>query len=197
MIELPTWAVPNAGEPFLIDFGGVLTPGLGAEEQRINRLGNRFGILLGMPPAPAHDRGRILVSRMIRAKTEGLRVELPLLGFRPGSPGSPVVDGNGQSGTSLAVRGFSPNYPVREGQWFTHKRGDHGLLYNVAAAATADAAGEAVLTIAPMLRVEPEDGDVLLFGRPTIEGLVHGDEWRWQMALDRNLRIEVELREQR
>lgn len=195
MIELPNWAVPNGAEPYYIDAGGVLQ-GYTAD-QRINRPGSKFGLPGSFPPMRASDKGRILLNLMIRAKSEGLRIEIPLLGFKPGSPGNPVVSGNGQAGRSLTVRGFTPHYAVRQGQWFTHMRGDEGLLYNVDEAGVADAAGNLTISFSPMLRVEPVDGDVLNFASPTIEGLIHGDEYAWRMSLAHHLELEFHIRERR
>lgn len=195
MIELPAGVVPREMNAGLIDFGGFLTPPTGARVQRIDRMGSRYKVAFAFPPLSSRDVGRQVVSRLIRAKSEGIRVELPLGDFTPGPPGSPVVDGNGQAGTSLAIRGFNAGYAVREGQWFNHVSGDDRLLYNASAQAIADATGDATVGLAPMLRVEPVDGDVLEFARPVIQGFVLGEEWRWQMAVERLIAIEFEVEE--
>lgn len=189
MIDLPDWAVPDGAEPWLQDFGGFLTPGLGGAMQRIDRMGNRFGISASFPPMFSKDRGRILVSRLIRGKTEGVRMEYPLLSFKPGAPGSPVVDGAGQSGRTLAVRGATPHYAFREGQPFSLEEDGQHYLHFVDAGVIADASGDAELAISPMLRIEPSDGATCHFARPMIEGYILGEEWRWQMSLSHHLGI--------
>ena len=195
MIVLPTDIGPVDASPSLIDFGGFLEPALGGEVQRIDRLGNRFAIKVKMPPLESVGAGRIWVSRLISGKTEGVRMEYPLLSFDPGAPGAPVVNGNGQAGRSLNVRGFSASYVAKEGQFFTHVRAGRCYLYKVDADTTATAGGQALLPITPMLRVEPVDGDQLLFAQPVIEGFVHGDEWSWNMRVDHMLGLEFEVRE--
>lgn len=196
MIELPTWAVPNGASPFLIDFGGFLTPGLGGEVQRIDRMGNRFGITVSLPPVVGKDRGRILVSRMIRAKTEGVRIEYPLLDFAPGNAGTILIDGAGQTGRTLDVKGALPHYAFREGQPFSVENSDgRHYLHFVDTDAVADAAGDASLTISPMLREEFGDGDSCHFAKPMVEGFIEGDEWRWRLSIERHINIEFELRE--
>jgi hypothetical protein len=196
VIELPAWAVPNGAEPFLIDFGGITEPALGSEEQRIDRMGNRFGIAVTFPPFETRQQGRIIVSRLIRAKTEGLRIEYPLLDFDPGVPGAIAVDGGGQAGRSLIVRGATPHYAFREGQPFSIERADgrHYLQF-LDAEIVADAAGEAALPISPMLRDEFLDGAACHFAKPMIEGFVRGDEWRWKLSVERLVSVEFELRE--
>lgn len=196
MIDLPTWAVPNGASPFLIDFGGFLTPGLGAEEQRIDRMGNRFGLAVTFPPLTSQQRGRILVSRLVRGKTEGIRIEYPLLSFKPGAPGSVVVDGASQSGRTLAVRGANPAYAFREGQPISIERADgRHYLHFVDSETIADASGEAELPISPMLRYEFADGATVHVAKPMIEGFVHGDEWRWSLSVAHLVSVEFEIRE--
>lgn len=196
MIELPTWAVPNGASPFLIDFGGLLTPGLGGEVQRIDRMGNRTGITVSYPPVLGKDRGRILVSRLIRAKTEGVRIEYPLLDFAPGQPGAVVVDGAGQTGRTLTVRGATPNYAFKEGQPFSveNAAGRH-YLHFLDEQVFADATGDAELSISPMLREEFADGDTCHFAKPMIEGFIEGEEWRWRMSIERHIGVDFEIRE--
>ncbi|MGZ8333751.1 MAG: hypothetical protein ACXWUZ_11485 [Allosphingosinicella sp.] len=195
MIELPDWAVPSAASPAYVDFDGLLTPGLGAAVQRIDRMGNRFKAALSWPPEVYGTRGRILVSRLISGKTEGLRVEFVQPGFRIGSPGAPRVNGAGQAGRSLICDGFTPNYAVREGQFFSHEHDGRHYLYKVDSQALANGTGQLVLPITPMLRVEPADNDVLHFARPMIEGYVHGEEWQWDITLAQDVAVECVIEE--
>lgn len=195
MIILPTDIAPVDANPALIDFGGFLEPPLGGEVQRIDRMGNRFALEVTMPPLESVEAGRIWVSRLISGKTEGVRMEFPLLSFDPGAPGTPAVNGNGQSGRSLSVRNFAPSYVVKEGQWFTHVNAGRHYLYKVDAQIAASVGGNATLPITPMLRVEPADGDLLLFLAPVIEGFIHGEEWRWNMSIHHLLGLQFEIRE--
>jgi hypothetical protein len=193
-LELPDGVRPREMHWALVDYGGWQRGGLGGPATRIDRLGSHYRIRFVLPPLP-EPLGRRTVSRLIRAQRLGMRVALPLIGFDPGLPGAPVVDGNGQSGTSLAVAGFHASYGVREGQWVTHVRGDDRLLYNSAANVEANGAGEATVTLEPMLRMEPVDGDELLFARPEIQGLVTGEERAWRASINRTVEIEFEVEE--
>jgi hypothetical protein len=195
MIDLPDWAVPNGCDVGLVDFGGFLTPGLGGAVQRIDRMGNRFRVSVSFPPFLSKDRGRIMVSRLIRGKTEGIRIEFPLLGFKPGSPGSVLVNGAGQSGRSLILDGATPNYAFREGQPFSLVHSGQHYLHFVDAEVIANGTGQATLSISPMLRIEPADNAVCHFGKPMIEGYILGDEWRWQMSLEHHIAIQFDIEE--
>lgn len=195
MITLPNEPGPSSIAPALTDFGGFLTPGLGGRVQRVNRMGSRFALAVTMPPLRSTADGMKWVSRLVRGKSEGVRMEVPLGDFDPGLTGNPVVAGSGQSGSVLNVSGFAPGYYFQEGQWFTLASGGEHFLHQVALTGTASGQGAAALPIYPMLRVEPQDGDVLLFDQPIIEGFVHGDELRWQMSVERLIGIEFEVHE--
>lgn len=193
MITLPELPAPNGAAATLQDFGGFLTPGLGGEVQRIDRMGNRFKLAVSMPPMPAEPTGRIWTRRLIAGKTEGVRMEFPLLSFKPGSPGEVVVDGAGQSGRTLIVKGATPNYAFREGQPFSIEEGGRHYLHFVDEQALADSGGDATLSISPMLRIEPSDEAVCHFGKPMIEGFIMGEEWSWEMSLAHHIGIEFEI----
>lgn len=194
-ITLPDNPSPNAASPTLIDYGSVQRPATGAAAQRIDRPGSRFRIEIGFPPMPNKETGRVFVSRLLRAKTEGLQIEMPLLGVDQGVPGSPVVDGAGQSGTTLNLRGLTPHYAAREGYWLSISNGTRRFLHNVAAPAAADATGDMTVTITPALRYPFADGATVDMAHPMIDGFVLGEEWGWQMGLDHNLGLSVAIEE--
>jgi hypothetical protein len=183
MIDLPEHPSPAGAQPALIDFGAFLTPSLGGPVQRVERMGNRFKISCTMPPMPNQNLGRQWVAKLLRGKQEGARMAWPLLGFDPGSPGAIVVNGAGQSGRSLIVKGATPNYIFREGQFFSVVIGVRHYLYMVTAEVIASAAGAATLPIEPMLRVSPTANAVCWFGKPMVEGFILGEQFQWEMAL--------------
>lgn len=195
MIELPDGVVPNGIALRLMDFGGTMRPPLGGPLLRVNRLGNRFAAAVSLPPIPNKDLGRVVVSRLIRAKVEGLRIELPLCGVDQGSPGSPLVNGAGQAGYSLDVDGLTPGYGFSEGYWFSIVSAGQHYLHNVAAAGMADETGAATIEFAPALRVIPENNAVIHLAQPMMEGLVVGDEFAWSYSLAHHVGIEFEIEE--
>jgi hypothetical protein len=195
MIELPDAVVPNGIEIALMDFGGFQRPPLGGPIQRVNRLGNRFRASVSLPPMPNAEMGRIVVSRLIRAKVEGIRLELPLAGVEQGSPGSPLIQGAGQAGTSLVADGFRPGFGISEGFWLNVVTGGRYYLYNAAGSTAANGSGVATIPITPALRKSPADNDVIVLQRPMIEGFVVGDEVSWQISLAHHIGISFEIEE--
>lgn len=182
-ILLPAEPVPQRWTPRALDWGGELVPPLGGETQRLNRLGDRFAIEVTLTPTQDAALALAYVSRLRRARREGARLPFPQLNLAVGSPGDVRVDGAGQAGSWLAVRGATAGYAFREGQFFSLVSDGRRHLHSVAAAATASAAGLALLAIEPMLRVSPSDGDVVEVAAPMIEGFVGGNEQGWTVDI--------------
>jgi len=194
MIDLPDYPAPASAQPAMIDFGGTLTPSLGGPVQRINRMGSRTRLSVSMPPMNKAN-ARKWVNRLMRGKSEGVRMPFPLLDFNPGLPGSVLVNGASQSGSSLIVDGATPNYPFREGQPFSVLTGGKHYLHWVTAETIASNTGTATMPIVPMLRLSPADNSVCYFGRPMIEGFILGEEWSWQMSVEHIVGIEFVISE--
>ncbi|WP_230769535.1 hypothetical protein [Sphingomonas sp. Leaf4] len=195
MIELPRHPSPNAATSTFVDRGGVLR---GATALRVNRGGNHYKIAVTYPPLDDEDKARVFVSRLIRAKRQGLRMPYPLLGVDQGRCGwGIVVDGAGQGGNTLKVRGLPRGGVVREGFWMSiEDAGGQHYLHNVGGEVVADAAGKATLSVADTLLRRPfADGCRVHIARPMIGGLVEGDEVSWQLAVDLNTSIEFVIEE--
>lgn len=195
MIVFPDDVTPNNIVPALIDFGGVQRPPLGGKILRINRLGNRYRAYVSLPPIPSVDLGRIVVSRLLKAKTQGLRIDFPLCGVDQGSPGSPRIKGANQAGSIIEMDGFTAGYVLREGYWFSIVTSAQHYLYNAAADSTADGSGNMTVHVVPWLRRPPADNDVVHVIQPMMEGLVVGDEQSWNYSLAHHLNVEFEIEE--
>lgn len=193
MINLPDTPAPNGCEVSVIDFGGYLTPPLGGTVQRLNRPGNRFAIKVDMPPM-YKDIGRPFISALIKAKRAGLRMKFPLQDFDPGDPGTPVVNGTGQLGITLNIRGLGV-YKVEEGQFFSIEQGGQHFLYMFTQTKTSEVGGTLSVEIEPPLRKATVDGAALHIEQPMIEGYVLGQEWAWQLALDNLDRLSFSIHE--
>lgn len=195
MISLPEHPAPNGATPALVDRGGTLR---GASALRVDRLGSHYRIGVTYPSLDDEDGARVFVSRLIRAKRQGLRMPYPLLGVNQGMCGhAVVVDGAGQAGSFLAVRGLNRGAVVREGFWVSIEdaSGQH-FLHNVGASVMAGADGKAVLDVSDtMLRRPFADGARVHITRPMIEGLIEGNELAWQLAVEHRTNIEFVIEE--
>lgn len=187
MIELPDDPAPNGVEIEVVDFGMTLRPAGGGSVLRVNRPGTRLRARVSYPPMKA-DVARKFWARLQTAKREGLRIEYPLLDLSQGSPGSPVIDGANPSGTTLALRGLTPGFAIKEGFVLTLIDGD-GLRFThfSAGSARADGSGDVEIAIEPPIRGVFADGDEVLLGKPTIEGALV-EEIGWALSLDKLVR---------
>lgn len=186
VIVMPDWVVPNAAEPFLRDFGSILTPFLGGPEQRINRLGTRFGVRYTLPPVQTRSEALVIQSRLLRAREDRLRMEWMQPDFDAGAPGAPRVAAAIVSGMSVPFKGMTPGYTIKEGQFFNFVHGGRRYLHIFAADGAVASDGTLQASIWPMLRTNLSNNDVIEIAPPMIEGLVSkGDELSWQISVDR------------
>jgi hypothetical protein len=195
VIEFPEWAEPNGAEPYAIPFGGWMTPPTGGEELFVERKGGRFGAGITYPPMRA-DRAAVLISRLTEAWFSGslVRVEYPLVGVSQGTPGEPVIDGAGQSGRTINLRGLNPGYIAKEGYWLTIvDQNGRGYLHNNRSLVHADADGNAAVIISPEVRWPFLDGAMVRIAKPTIEGKVAAQPW--QLPLNHLVQVGFDLRE--
>ncbi len=194
MVELPDCPAPNGAQPALIDFSLTQRPSTGAAVLKVHRKGSRYRAMISYPPM-LPSVSRVFVSRLLKAKREGLRIPYPLIEPQ-GAPGNPVVNGAGQTGTTLNIRGLTPGYAIKEGYWLSIEdaNGQH-YLHNAGAAVRASASGTASLPISPELRVPFADGATIHLAKPMIEGFVDGNEWSWQIPLERFIAIEFPIEE--
>lgn len=184
MITLPDSPAPNGAVVRLIDFGETIVPALGAKVLRRDADGNRHAVEISWPPmVPAV--ARVFISRLLRAKSEGLRIELPLVDHDQGNPGAPVVDGASNEGTSLSLRDCSPRHLFREGYWISvANAAGENFLYNIGADTEVGADGTATVPLDVALRFPHDDGDAVEAAKPVIEGYVEGGTWEYAIPLN-------------
>lgn len=96
-----------------------------------------------------------------------------------GTVGNPVVNGSA-SGNSLPIRGGSPNYTYKRGQWISIVHNSLVYLHMVYADVTLNGSGVGVVSILPPIRPEQfSDGDIVEVSKPRIEGYVSQENLSW------------------
>lgn len=193
IISLPDTIRPNRMTVDTLDFGFTQR---GAASIRVDRPGGRYRITFIWPREPMvpPTSGRYIAA-LKRGKRQGVRVTL-LLPAPQGAPGSPVVDGAGQSGSSIAVRGLTPNYTAREDYWLTIIEADGtAYLHSVYESVRANALGEATIEIEPPLRAPFADGDTIELGQPFIEGELLGETFSYAFEEQRRVPLTVTIEE--
>lgn len=194
MLELPAGVIVSGFMPTPVDYGFSIEPSTGAEINRQDRKGNRYAVVVEIAPMRP-DLARVVVSRLMRARYEGLQLPY-VLQVSQGSPGSVQVNGADQAGTSLLIKNATPGYVCKEGYWLSieNAAGRH-YLHNVAASATVAGDGTATLTLCEQLRHEFANNAAVHIAKPMIGGLVMGDEMQWQLSIHQAMPISFILME--
>lgn len=168
VLALPSTPAPSSMGVQLLTNKNVLVSALGGDEQERQRKGSRYALTFQLPPmryvtAMAWD------DLNAEGVTVLMRVYQP--GFDTGAPGTPLVKGAGQAGTTLIVDGLTNGYVVRKGQFLSVVTNGRRYLYR-AAADVIVAGGQASIPLRTMLRYPPADNDVVEIAQPMIEGFV-------------------------
>jgi hypothetical protein len=163
--------------PFLVSAGATVRSPLGGDSQRINRLGDRFGVSVVMPPLENGDHARMLVAQLNQAVSEGVIMSWPQVEFDPGVPGLVLVNGANQLGSTLNVDAVGTGYSFRHGQFGNFTAAGRLHLFQITAD-LAESSGAAALPILPMIRKSPADNSAVDFTNVRIEGHLEGSrEW--------------------
>ena len=182
-IALPTCPLPNIMQPFLRDFGGILSPFLGGPEQRINRIGTRLGCRYTMPEMDDADAQKF-VSRLMRGKQDRVIMPWPITAFDPGTPPNPQINAS-STGSALSVKGLGAGYTLVEGQPLSVVHGGRRYMHLSTGQVVANGSGIAAVGIFPPTRATYAVNDTVEIAMPMIEGYVSpGDEVNWTIALE-------------
>ncbi|MFZ3485281.1 hypothetical protein [Sphingomonas sp. 3-13AW] len=183
-ILLPNKPALRSDRLRMLDWGGRLEAPNGGPTLTLLRLGTRHALDITPPAMRAEPHGRIWSSRLRQAKLAGALVRFTQDGFTSRIHGSPVVNGAGQAGSLLAVRGAGIRAHFGEGEAISLVHRGRRYLHFVAEPQTL-LTGAGVLSIFPMLRVIPDDGDVIEFAEKLkIEGSLSGNEVAWDRSKD-------------
>lgn len=118
-------------------------------------------------------------------------------GLNTGSPGSPVIDGNGQVGRVLALKGLAPGYQFRKGQWISFPVSEQLFAYKVRAAIAVGSDGKVALPLLTLLRLPPVNNAIVDVAQPRAEGFATVDLGSLEVGEDQlvSLRWTLEERE--
>lgn len=152
----------------LVSARNDLRSATGGNRQRIGRKGSHYLAVFACEPMTLEDAREW---RRLETEDQTVIAQLEQPGLDAGAPGAVLVDGAGQAGASLDLKGITPQYPIREGQVLVHvsAAGVH-RIYMADEEVVADAAGLATVPLKTMLTAPPADEDVILMAELVIEG---------------------------
>lgn len=181
-ITLPTSPQPRSITPRLVTVRADLRPAFGGATQRIARAGSRWAFDVEMPPmtaAMALDWVNIL------HETDTCILRLPEPGITIGSPGTPLVNGGSQTGSSLITDAWGASYAIPKGKFVGVSVSGLQYLYQTTTAVTASGGGAATLALRPMLRASPADNAALIINPATVEGFVTLSDGSMNISVNR------------
>lgn len=170
----------RAAAPIPLDFGGPVTPATGGRRIRIDRNGSRWMMRVMLPAKKIEPDARLLMADLTTAMREGAIIRVKQPDFDAGAPGSVAVRTATASGRTIPLKGLTPHYAIRKGQWLNYVVDGQHYLDLVREQVIADAAGEADVVIANLIREPLSVDDEIILGSPVIEGTIEGEfggEW--------------------
>jgi hypothetical protein len=192
-VLLPDMPGPSGTAPRVIDFGTILRPPLGGPDQRMNRIGNRYGVDVSMPVMEP-EVARVWISRLARGIRQGVIMSW-YDGVDRGAPGAIIVNGAGQAGSVLNVSGGAAGYIAKEGLFFSFISGGRRYLHSISADTQLSIGGAGALPIDPPLRIAPSHASVCEFAAPKIEGFLAGDAGKWTLDYAMNVGLAFSIEE--
>lgn len=190
VLILPTDPAPSNMVIGLVTAKNTLAPAFGDGEQELVRKGSRYALTFQMPPM-SYVTSMDWDDLMAEGDTVVMKVHQP--GFDTGAPGTPRVNGAGQSGSSLVIDGLTNGYVIRKGQFLSVVTSGRRFLYRARSSVTASD-GSATVPLRTMLRFPPSDNDVVEIAQPMIEGFVR-DLGEWSVGVNRLVGLQFTVRE--
>ncbi len=172
----------------------MLNSSLGGPDQRVSRMGDRWTMEVVCQPMRNAQVGPVLTA-LLDGLSQKVMARVPQDGWDIGNPGNPTVAVSGQAGSSITLTGFTPGYPIRNGQFFSIVANGVRYLHRVRADVTANGSGAANVSILPMLKVSPPAGSICEFAEPKIEGFIDGNEQGWSLGFVENVGLTFKINE--
>jgi len=181
-VSLPTSPSPRSITPRLVTARAELRSAFGGSVQRINRLGSRWAFDVELPPM-SHAAALDWLDLLTEADT--CILNLPEPGIVIGTPGTPLVNGAGQTGAALVTDGWTNGYVIPKGKWVSVSVSSLLYLYQTTAAVAANGSGQATLPIRPLLRASPADNATLNVNPAKIEGFASVGDSAFGISVNR------------
>lgn len=179
---LPTSPAPSSLEIVPVSTRTTLRSILGAADQRRERTGERSAAIVVLPPMSAADA--LSWQTRLRKAADTCVLELPEPGITMGSPGTPLVNGASQTGSTLVTDAWTSGYVIKEGKWIAVSVSSLIYLYQCTADTTATG-GAASIPIQPMLRSSPADNAALIINPAKIEGYIEFGDGALEITVER------------
>lgn len=194
-LTLPTSPRPSKMVPRPIFTRNETRPATGAGPVGRNlRPGTRWAWDFDYPPMTYEQS---LAFDDLLTEDDTIIVDILQPGLVVGAPGSGGrVNGAGQAGRMLNIKGVAPGYILRKGQWLSVLSGGQWFAYKTSAAVTVDSSGNCAVPLRTMIRAPLANNAVVEIAAPKAEGWATlAEEAHGIDALDRLVRLRFTLEE--
>ncbi|WP_312126575.1 hypothetical protein [Brevundimonas sp.] len=176
----------------LISATNILSPAFGGDDLELRRKGSKYEFTFDYGEV---DYLESLDWSDLDVEGETVVAVVWQPGLDTGEPGSPRVSGGGQIGSVLKLKGVSPGYQVRKGQFLSvHDGGVRHFMYRASAAVVAAPDGTMNVPLYTLLR-HPHAGDsVVDIREPKVEGYPRDVSDR-EVYDNHNVKLSFKIRE--
>jgi len=191
-LVLPTDPGPSKMTPRPISSRNEQRPASQGPVNRYMRPGTRWAWDNTMPPMTYVES---LDWDDLLSESDTVIMDILQPGLVIGEPGLPVVDGAGQIGRTLNLKGLTAGYLFRKGQWISVPVNGQLFAYKVRAAITVGSDGKVALPLLTLLRLPPANNAAVDVVRPRAEGFATVDPASLEVGEDRMVRLRFTLEE--
>lgn len=168
VLTLPSDPAPRISAPRLVTARREASPPFGGGRTRSARLGSRWAFDITYP---VMSYAESLAFTDLEEEVGVIRVPLVQPGIdMSGAGASPLVDGGGQLGNALQVKGLNNGVTIPKGVWMTVEIAGQGFTYRVRQAVTVSGS-TALIPVRPLIRRSPPNNAVVKLADPYVEGL--------------------------
>lgn len=191
-LVLPTNPGPSKMTPRPISSRNEQRPASQGPVNRYMRPGTRWAWDNIMPPMSYVES---LEWDDLLSESDTVIMDILQPGLDTGTPGSPVVDGGGQVGRTLNLKGLTAGYVFRKGQWISFPVQGQLFAYKVRTAITVGSDGKVALPLLTLLRLPPANNAIVDVAQPRAEGFATVDHGSLEVAEDQMVRLKWTLEE--
>lgn len=171
-VELPWTRIAGLSvRPVL--FSGNQEGSLGGATLPVPRMGDRFAADIETAQLRQDADGRLLIAALTEATTGDAKIAIRQPNLPREPMGAPLVDGAGQSGSTLNIKSGQPGFAFVRGQYVGVVHASISYLHMLTASVIIGSNGKAALPLWPMLRFLTVDGEPVSLS-PVIEGQLVG-----------------------
>lgn len=173
-LTLPASPGPARQSVRLVSSSNKLSSAFGGGDIREARLGARYAAAFTLPPM-TYAEAMAWTDLEAEVDTVRMRIRQPDFVNTSGA-GTPLVDGAGQAGNSITLKGLGAGYTVKKGQFLSVTTGGRLYLYRSKSEVTASGAGGVSVSLRTVLRWPHANNDPVELVTPSIEGFVSAGE---------------------